>query len=512
MEKVSTTNPSGGSSYGQILRSSSIIGGAQAINYVIGLVRTKVVAVLLGPSGVGLVGLYVSAVGLVQTFAQFGINQSGVREVAAAAGSHDERSIAQTIITLRRVCWFTGIFGWGLTVGLAWPLSQWVFGSGGHVWALAALGIVVLLELLSSGQKALLQGARRVGDLARLQIAFALLSTIAAVALYWWLGEEGIVPVIILTSVVQLCASWWFARKIAVVQVTQSWQQTWINSKALFRLGSAFMYGALLTALAGLAIRSLINRDLGIEAAGIYQAAWALSGLFGAFVLQAMGTDFYPRLTAVSSDDCRVKELVNEQIEMGILLALPGLLFAVPLAPWLIVILYSREFLEGALLMPWFFLGVLGQLIGWPLAIIPMARAAARYIYAIRTSNAVLQLGLAIVFIESHGLVGAAYAFAIFAWLQNALLYLIARRLCAFTFSPKLVFLIVGGSILLEVSIVLVSVLSSFAGAFGAALIGVIASCLCLHRISQNAAPNNRTIKAIAKMVARLRRLGPIGT
>jgi PST family polysaccharide transporter len=58
------------SSYGQILKSSSIVGGAQAINYVVGLLRTKAVALLLGPSGVGLVGLYVSAIGLVGTFAQ----------------------------------------------------------------------------------------------------------------------------------------------------------------------------------------------------------------------------------------------------------------------------------------------------------------------------------------------------------------------------------------------------------------------------------------------------------
>ena len=36
-------------SYGQILKSSSIIGGAQGINYLIGMVRVKLVAVLLGP-------------------------------------------------------------------------------------------------------------------------------------------------------------------------------------------------------------------------------------------------------------------------------------------------------------------------------------------------------------------------------------------------------------------------------------------------------------------------------
>ena len=131
--------------------------------------------------------------------------------------------------TLRLTCWFTGIFGWVLTVALAWPLSQWVFGSKDHIWVLAILGSVVLLELVSGGQKALLQGFRRVGDLARIQIASALLSTLLAIGVYWWLREDGIVPVIILSSVVQLGVSWWFARNVSVSAVTQSWQQTWRN-------------------------------------------------------------------------------------------------------------------------------------------------------------------------------------------------------------------------------------------------------------------------------------------
>ena len=76
-------------SYGQILRSSSIIGGANALNYVVRLIRIKVVAVLLGPTGVGLIGLYQSVISLLGTATGFGIKSSGVREVARAVGADD---------------------------------------------------------------------------------------------------------------------------------------------------------------------------------------------------------------------------------------------------------------------------------------------------------------------------------------------------------------------------------------------------------------------------------------
>src|SRR5436305_15174455 len=39
------------SSYGQILKSSAWIGGSQAANIALGIVRTKAMAILLGPAG-----------------------------------------------------------------------------------------------------------------------------------------------------------------------------------------------------------------------------------------------------------------------------------------------------------------------------------------------------------------------------------------------------------------------------------------------------------------------------
>ena len=492
MEKVSTTNPSGGSSYGQILKSSSIIGGAQAINYIVGLVRMKVVAVLLGPSGVGLVGLYVSVVGLVQTFAQFGINESGVREVAVAAGAKDEQKIAQMVKTLRRTCWFTGILGWVLTVALAWPLSQWVFGSTDHVWALAILGSVVLLELVSGGQKALLQGFRRVGDLARIQIAFALLSTLLAIGIYWWLREDGIVPVIILTSVVQLGVSWWFARNVSVSAVTQPWRETWRHSKKLFQLGSAFMYGALLAGIVGLAIRALIVRDLGIEAAGIYQAAWALSGMFGAFVLQAMGTDFYPKLTAVAHDDHSVARLVNEQIETGLLLALPGVLAAIGLASVLVEVFYSSKFEMAAEPLGWFTFGVLGQIVSWPIGMVLTAKGNATWIYISRTHGAALHLLLTVILLALAGLRGVAWAFAAYVWLQGVVVFAISYRLSRLSLYRGSLRLILIGFLLCLAGLVAVDCLPRPYGSIGVVFVSMLVALRCIKGLSARVGPHGK--------------------
>src|SRR3954469_9907308 len=92
----------------QILASTALIAGSSIINIAFSVVRTKVVAVLLGPSGVGLMGLYNSIADLMGSIATMGIHGSGVRQVAEAAGSGETDRIARTAIVLRRTSIFLG--------------------------------------------------------------------------------------------------------------------------------------------------------------------------------------------------------------------------------------------------------------------------------------------------------------------------------------------------------------------------------------------------------------------
>src|SRR5436853_6065858 len=53
--------PRSDGSYSQILKSSSIVGGAQVATLLLGMARIKGVALLIGPAGIGEVSLLVSA-------------------------------------------------------------------------------------------------------------------------------------------------------------------------------------------------------------------------------------------------------------------------------------------------------------------------------------------------------------------------------------------------------------------------------------------------------------------
>ena len=287
--------------YDQILKSSALIGGSSLVNIAIGIVRTKTMAILLGPSGVGLMGLYGSITDLTINIAGMGINSSGVRQIAEAVGSGDTERIASTAAVLRRISLLFGVLGAGLLAVFSGSVSTLTFGNDQHAAAVALLSIGVFFNLVSGGQGALIQGMRRISDMAKMGILGTLFGAIISILVIYLLREEGIVISYILVSAIGILTSWWYSRKIQIQRPSISASQVGQEAAALLKLGFAFMASGLLMSGAAYAVRLIVVRKVGFDAAGLYQAAWGLGGLYLGFILQAMGADFYPRLTARSA-------------------------------------------------------------------------------------------------------------------------------------------------------------------------------------------------------------------
>src|SRR5450432_1423810 len=131
----------GNKTYGQILKSSAMIGGSSVVNIGIGIIRTKAMALLLGPAGVGLMGLYGSILNLAESIASMGINSSGVRQIAEAAGSGETGRIGRTAATVRRTAIVLGVLGAVLLVVFSRQISTLTFGSDQHAADVATLSL-----------------------------------------------------------------------------------------------------------------------------------------------------------------------------------------------------------------------------------------------------------------------------------------------------------------------------------------------------------------------------------
>ena len=398
-------------SYSQILKSSALIGGSSVVVILIGIVRTKIMAILLGSAGFGLLGLYGSIVELVVAVAGMGINSSGVRQIAEATGTGDERRIARTAAVLRRTVIVLGLLGAAFLAVFSRPVSLVTFGNDNHAWAVALLSLAVFFQLLAAGQGALIQGTRRIGDLARMGVIGALLGALVGIPIAWFLREEGVAPFLVCVSAMSLLVSWWFGRKVVVDPPSMTFPEARKEAVELLKLGFAFMASGFLMIGAGYAVRMMLARQIGLEAAGLYAAAWTLGGLYVNFVLQAMGADFYPRLVGVAANDAQCNRLTDEQSQISMLLAAPGVCATIVCAPLVIALFYTSEFTGAIDTLRWICLGVAMRVITWPMGFIIVAKGRRRLFLGVEFAWAAVNVALTWLFVGWFGLNGAGLAF-----------------------------------------------------------------------------------------------------
>lgn len=422
-------------SYKQILKSTFIMGGSSIIVTLLGIVRTKIIALILGPSGVGLTGIYMSISSLVSTFSGMGIRESGVQQIAGAFGTGDQLRMARIVSALRRTTLISGVAGLCLLLIMSGGISQLTFGNSARTFDIALLSIAIFFGAVSGGQTALIQGMRRVGDLAKLSMLGALVGTLFSIPIIYFLGERGIVYIFLIVAATGCIASWWYSKKIEVPSAKLDWRDSLFEARPLLKLGLALMLGWLLTVCTQYILRVFVVRYYGLTAAGVYQASTALSTIYVSVILNAMLTDYYPRLSAAASDNNHCKMLINNQVEVGLLLAVPGILAIMTFAPFVIVLFYSSKFMLAVDILRWQILGVVLQVVTWPMGFMLRAKGNGKLFFMTEMFANVMKLGLSWLGITYFGLAGIGMAYFAMTLSYLVLIYWVIGKYYQFTFS-----------------------------------------------------------------------------
>ena len=423
--------------YKTILKSTSIVGGAQLIDILFRIIKNKLLSMLIGPTGMGLINTYQTALSLVTTAAGMGVGFSGVRQIAEAEASSDQEKIYKTALTLRRISILFGLLGVLICLFSSDYLSRFTFGSADYANPIRILSLFIFFEIVTSGQTALLQGTRRIADLARVTIWGSVFGLCVGVPLIYFFRYQGIVPLIILLAVVKMGTSWWYARKIRIEQTGISWRETLRLGTSFVQLGFAFMLSGFATMLAQYLIKVIAINKLGIEAVGIYMASNVISVLYIGIILDAMGKDYYPRLTGIIEKPAQVIQLINEQIEIGIALALPGLLATLTFAPLLVYFFYTAAFSQADDILRWQILGIYLRVISWPMAYYYVAKGKGKVFLLMEIIFAAAHVLLAWFGVLLFGLAGLGIAFCVLYIFYTAYNYVLLHHTIQFVWSAE---------------------------------------------------------------------------
>jgi O-antigen/teichoic acid export membrane protein len=362
------------------LKSTGIIGGAQVVTILIGIAKTKLIAVLLGPSGVGIAGLLQTIIDLTRNLTGFGINFSGVKDIAEAHNSSDEQRISKTITIVRSWAKYTGFLGMIIVLTLCVPLSHYSFGDNSYALSIAILSVILLISSISAAQIALLQGLRQMRQMAKATIFGSASGLIITIPLYFWLGVKGIVPAMLLTSVTSLFISWYLVRNISVLKIKLTIKEIFSDGLGMAKLGFFIVIQGSISTLTMYIVRNFVAGKVGVEGVGIFQAAFNISTVYLGVILNAMLADFYPRLSAVSQNDEIVKRLTNEQGEVALFLGVPMIVGFMVFISIIIKLLYSSAFLAAIPILMWQLVNGFFTLLAWPPGTIFLAKGKGMYL------------------------------------------------------------------------------------------------------------------------------------
>lgn len=374
-------------SFSHILKYTGVFGGVQGLNILVGVVRNKFTALFLGPLGMGLLALFNSSISFLSSFCNFGIPTSGVRVVAER---HDN------VCLVRSVCFLSALLGAVVCAVLGVVLDLFSFSSASHVLHFLLLSPTVFFTILAGGEMAILKGLGKLRQQAIVASVLALFSLLFSVPIYGCFGESGILAVLFLLAFSQWLLGYVCLRRVAPFRLRFS-REVLVAGLPMIRMGGSFVLSGMMASGAELLVRAFLGWQDDLSEVGLFNAGVTIALVYGGMIFSVMDADYYPRLSAVGGDrkDAdAVKSrnaIINRQLEVNVLLAVPVVLLLVVLLPWLLPILYNRDFIGVLGMAQVASVGLLFKAFYLPIEYIPLSRGDAK-VFLVQESSAALLL------------------------------------------------------------------------------------------------------------------------
>lgn len=330
-------------SYAHVLKYTSIFGSIQGLSIFLSLVRTKVLAVLLGPLGMGYVSLFNSALNFISQTTGLGLSMSAVKTLSEVFEQGDKEHISYYVNVIRYWSMLTAVLGVLVCVMFGPFLGHYTFSWGNHTLHFILLAPAVAMMAITCGEVVILKSAQQLRQLAVAQVYAAVCGVVISIPVYYIWELKGIIPVIILMAMAQMVLILYFSMRLFPYRLQKS-STMFHEGFGMVRLGLAFTIAAAISSGAEMLIRSYLNVIANMDEVGLYNAIYMMIITYAGMVFTAMETDYYPRLSAVNKDVVESNRVVNIQMEVSILLISPMLVGMMIFLPIMIPLLFSSKF------------------------------------------------------------------------------------------------------------------------------------------------------------------------
>ena len=432
----------------KVMKVMMLFTGMQFFTILCSIIKTKLVALWLSADGVGLFGILNTTIDTTATLTDMGLRQSAVRDVAQ--NSQKPSLLARTAEVVRRWSRLTGAFGAVVLCALAVPLSQWFFASYDRWWMFALVSLSMLLNAITGGEQALLQGSQRLKVLLRATVWGSAAGLILSIPLYRWCGLTGVVWSVIIYSAAGLAAVLYHQQRTPIHSSTPqlinssshlSSREVWNEGKGFMKLGLWMAVAAFVTNMAHMIFLAFLSRQASLAEVGYYQGGVTLVVRYMGLIFTAMGMEFYPRLAANAFSKKRTALFVNHEATVLLTVLIPVIAIFLLARQWIVLLLYRPEFMAIVPFISWAVLSCIFKASSWCMAYVMLARGDGKIYLITEATDACVGLLLCIGAYSCVGLQGVGIAYILWYLLYTVIVGCVFRFRYKMRLRPSVVFL-----------------------------------------------------------------------
>ena len=142
----------------------------------------------------------------------------------------------------------------------------------------------------------------------------------------------------------------------------------------MIKLGFFISISGIITLGASYLVRVFISNTGGVTELGFYTAGFAIINTYVGLIFTAMGTDYFPRLASVSSNNEECTKTINQQAEISLLIIAPIILVFLVYIRVIILIIYSSKFVTIEVMVYWAAIGMIFKTLGWAIGFLFLAK------------------------------------------------------------------------------------------------------------------------------------------
>jgi len=409
------------------------------------LVSNKVVALSLGPSGIGTVGQINNFYGLGVTLAELGLLIGITRFIAEAKEKNDDCMMASIIFTSFVFSSLLALILTILSYVFAERLSNWFLGSNSLyqlIW-IAAPGL--FFSTLYRKSDSVLQGMRDARLITTTRIIMAIIMPFFTIGFVHFLGVKGAV---INTLVRQILGGtlvfFLLFRSLKHINISFSMKYfNWQILNKLFSIGLSTMIVSILLSSTSTLVRSLIVKNGGLNEAGAFQAAWGLIFIATSLTITTLSYYTFPKVSSLTSDPDRII-VMNESIAFGVSLITASSLVIVVPREFIVTILYRGDFNLVGPLLPLIGLGSVLYISWWIIGTPFVAKNRLKALVLLNAIPPSLFVLFTIIFLPNYGLISVAISYALANGITLVVFLLDAFKSMQFQLSQRNTSLIIG--------------------------------------------------------------------